>query len=68
MMKTEIKCIANGDTTKGPEIPLWECACKECTHIEWECECDYEKTRTLKAHRHEKWPEFWNAAGKPVAR
>lgn len=67
-MKTEIKCIANGDTTKGPEVPLWECACKTCTHMEWKVECDYEETRTLKAHRHEKWPEFWNAAGKPVTR
>lgn len=29
-------CIANSDTTKGPEVPLWECPCREC----WELEQD----------------------------
>jgi len=27
-------CIANSDTTKGPEVPLWECPCAECVDLE----------------------------------
>lgn len=49
-----IDCIANSDMTKGPEVPLWECPCRECTHMEWKVVCEnsesiYEKPPTLKA-------------------
>ena len=55
-------CIANNGVD-GEEVPLWECPCRECTRIEWECECDYEQTRSLKVHRQEKWPELWGRLG-----
>jgi len=33
---TEVICRANSDTTLGPEIPLWECPCRECWKLEME--------------------------------
>lgn len=67
-----IDCIANSDMTKGPEVPLWECPCRECTHMEWKVVCEnsesiYEKPPTLKAWRHDKWGGFWDAQGKAIA-
>jgi hypothetical protein len=29
-----VACIANSDTTAGPEVPLWECPCRECWSLE----------------------------------
>ena len=58
-------CIAHNGVD-GVEVPLWECPCRECTRIEWEAECDYEHTRSLRVHRQEKWPEFWGRLDSPA--
>ena len=33
-MSTTTECIANSDTSKGPEVPLWDCPCRECWRLE----------------------------------
>jgi len=31
-----VGCIANSDTDIGPEVPLWDCPCRECWKLERE--------------------------------
>ena len=61
-MKVKISpvCVANSDTDKGPEVPLWECPCRECTRLDWEA-LDDDERGSLRDHRRVWWPEFYDA-------
>lgn len=59
-------CIANSDTTKGPEVPLWDCPCPDCTRMEWELNVDLDGldyVGPLKAFRQDRFPEHY---GRPA--
>jgi len=52
-------CIANNGVD-GVEVPLWECPCRDCTRMEWECLRDLgDKVGPLGQFRAETWPELW---------
>lgn len=53
-----ITCIANSDMSKGPEVPLWECPCGECTKLDWEA-LDEDDRPSLRQHRIDVFPEVW---------
>ena len=59
-----IKCIANNGSNGQPEVPLWECPCAECTKLDWEALDD--DRPTLAQHRHDGFPEAWDAKGRKI--
>lgn len=60
-----IDCIANNGSNGWPEVPLWECPCRECTKLDWDA-CD-DTTRSdygsLRVWRHAGFPEYWDEKG-----
>ncbi len=73
----EIECIANSDTTKGPEVLVYECPCAACTKLDYQVSVIYDDPSrpelddgeiTLAAFRHDMFPELWNVNGKAIAR
>lgn len=55
-----IDCIANSDPSKGPEVPLWECPCRECTQLDWEADEETQRLYgTIKRFRQDRFPEHW---------
>ena len=57
-------CIANSDSDRGPEVPLWECPCPTCTHMEWELQQSDGATpkQRLRDFRVENWPDHYKQA------
>lgn len=55
--RASAKCIANSDPAKGPEVPLWECPCRECTRLDWEALDD--DRPSLQSFRIEAFPEVY---------
>ena len=63
-----IACIANNGANGELEVPLWMCPCKECTKMDWDLARSLDgdgEVGTLKAWRHESFPEHWDANGRP---
>jgi len=56
-----ITCIANNGSNGETEVPLWECPCAACTRMDWEALDD--DRPTLAQHRHDGFPEAWDAYG-----
>lgn len=54
-------CIANNGANGEPEVPLWECPCRECTKLDWEALDDDDKSSygSLRVWRHASFPDFW---------
>ena len=49
-----IRCIAR---ERQPQGGLWDCACRECTHLQWDARED--ESVTLADYRRTHWPEFY---------
>lgn len=62
-----IKCIANNGSDGNVEVPLWLCPCPECTKMDWEALINAGETLLLREHRHECFPESWDANGRQIA-
>lgn len=56
------QCIANNGSNGEPEVPLWECPCKECTRLDWEMADD---DRSLSEFRSEHFPEHYDTRPEP---
>ena len=55
-------CIANSDTSKGPEVPFYDCPCPDCTKMEWELGIEINGRReagSLRDFRALSFPEHW---------
>ena len=65
---TNITCIANNGSDGNVEVPLWLCPCAECTKLDWEALIADGEGLLLSDHRHECFPEYWDAQGKAIAR
>lgn len=63
-----ITCIANNGADGSVEVPLWLCPCAECTKLDWEALTSDGETLLLREHRHECFPEHWDASGKVIDR
>jgi hypothetical protein len=60
-----ITCIANNGSNGQPEVPLWLCPCRTCTKLDWQALGD--DRPTLAQHRHDGFPEVWDANGRAIA-
>ena len=54
------ECVANSDTSKGPEVPFYYCPCAECTRMEWKLGIEMDgPTGSLREFRISSFPEYW---------
>jgi hypothetical protein len=53
-----VKCIANNGSNGEPEVPLWECPCRECSRLDWEA-LDDDDRPSLQSFRIEGFPEVY---------
>jgi len=49
-------CVAEERQSEGG---LWDCACLECTRMQWEARTDDDYTLRLGEYRRETWPEHY---------
>lgn len=36
-----VECVANNGSDGELEVPLWECPCRVCIRMEWQCLRDF---------------------------
>jgi len=56
MTTTTITCVANNGDNGEPEVPLWECPCRECTKLDWEAS---DSDESLATWRRANWPDHY---------